>query len=103
MNDRIKRELEAEKENPQSSTLLESRPSEEEKLIDTIFLKRDYGFYLGLKTPLDLPLYKDRNFNLELGLYDREHNPIGNSNSILTQKIAFLCRWRCTPARKSPS
>lgn len=80
LNERIKKDLAVEKEGATSSTMLECRPSEEEKLLDTIFHKKDYGFYLGLKTPISMPLYKDRNFNLELGLFDRDHNPISNSN-----------------------
>lgn len=82
LNERIKKELEGEKVSIKSSTLLESGPSEE-KLIEKIFMKKDYSYYLVLTVPLKMPLYKDRNFNLQLGLFDKDHKPIANSTRLL--------------------
>jgi hypothetical protein len=53
----------------------------EEKLSDNVFFKNDYSYYLVLTTPLKLPLFKDRNFNLEVGLFDDDHKPVPNSIS----------------------
>lgn len=47
--------------------------------MESIFSKREYKFHLRLKKGLKMPLYKDRNFNLFVGLFDCNNNPILNS------------------------
>lgn len=81
----------------QSSPPIES-VAPEERLIEKIFFRRDYDYYLILTSPLKLPLFKDRNFNIQLGLFDRNHQPISNcrmlnhvGNSIPLQISLYSC------------
>lgn len=65
---------------------LEQRPSEE-KIIEKLFSKSEYSYCLLLKNSFKPLLYKDRNFNLFIGLYDKQRNIVLNSKSV-SVKIA---------------
>ena len=67
LNIKIKKELAMEEPiQPRSTPMIEST-APEERLIEKIFMKKDYSYYLILTSPLKLPLFKDRNFNLYSG------------------------------------
>jgi|JI6StandDraft_1071083.scaffolds.fasta_scaffold06363_12 hypothetical protein len=98
LNIKIKKELAMEESiQPRSTPMIEST-APEERLIEKIFMKKDYSYYLILTSPLKLPLFKDRNFNLQVGLFDKEHRPASNctnitytANSIPLQIALYSC------------
>lgn len=59
------------KSRPSSFGLQEGNPADE--LIGKLFSREtEYRYQLELATPLEQPLYKERNFNLEVRLLDAE-------------------------------
>lgn len=51
--------------------------------MESIFAKREYKFHLILKKSVKMPFYKDRNFNLFIGLFDQNHCPCSNRKPII--------------------
>jgi hypothetical protein len=42
----------------------------EEKILEGLFMKKNFKYHLGLTQAFNLPLYKDRNFDLDIGIFD---------------------------------
>lgn len=66
---------------PESHNMIEES-APEEKILESIFSKRDFKYHLGLRRPFTSPLYKDRNFNLSVGIYDEDNKPMINNNTL---------------------
>ncbi|KAL4448811.1 hypothetical protein ABPG74_012900 [Tetrahymena malaccensis] len=59
-------------------------PISPQGLIQYLFKKKesDYKYKLILNNPLEQPLYRERNFNINVSLVDRDDNAVSNNNRI---------------------
>lgn len=63
----------------------------EEKIIRRLFSKTDFSYCLLPQNLFRPPLYKDRNFNLFIGLFDRDQNLVFNEKKIPIQFALYSC------------